>query len=69
MFSCELCDISKDTFFTEHLCATASVTDSSWQIMSDKKQKDCKTYLFGNYGLHDQKNFVIRPFWIKDSNI
>ena len=25
MFSCELCDISKNTFFTEHLWATSSV--------------------------------------------
>ena len=24
MFSCEFCDISKNTFFTEHLRATAS---------------------------------------------
>ena len=24
MFSCEFCEISKNTFFTEHLCATAS---------------------------------------------
>ena len=25
MFSCEFCEISKNTFFTEHLWATASV--------------------------------------------
>ena len=25
MFSCEFCEISKNTFFTEHLRATASV--------------------------------------------
>ena len=25
VFSCEFCEISKNTFFTEHLCATASI--------------------------------------------
>ena len=25
MFSCEFCEISKDTFFTKHFLATASV--------------------------------------------
>ena len=24
MFSCEFCEISKNTFFTEHVCANAS---------------------------------------------
>ena len=24
VFSCEFCEISKNTFFTEHLCKTAS---------------------------------------------
>ena len=27
MFSCEFCEISKNTFFTEHLLATASLDD------------------------------------------
>ena len=26
MFSCEFCEISKNTFFTEHLLMTASTT-------------------------------------------
>ena len=28
MLSCEFCEISKNTFFTEHLWATASISES-----------------------------------------
>ena len=31
VFSCELCEISKNTFFTEHLRATASVLLSIYE--------------------------------------
>ena len=31
VFSCEFFEISKNTFFTEHLCATASViSNAEW---------------------------------------
>ena len=32
MFSCEFCKISKNTFLTEHLWATASVTPNSLEF-------------------------------------
>ena len=40
MFSCEFCEISKNTFFTEHLWATASeitLVEDNENIMSDDK--------------------------------
>ena len=46
VFSCEFCEISKNTFFTEHLCATASKyminNHDKQQIMknSTKSEKD-----------------------------
>ena len=32
MFSCEFCEISKNTFFTEHICATASESEEQLNI-------------------------------------
>ena len=33
VFSCEFCEISKDTFFTEHLRATASKANTADAFM------------------------------------
>ena len=41
MFSCEFCEIPKNTFFTEHLWATASgysMTTLSCQMAQEKYQ-------------------------------
>ena len=32
VFSCDLCKISKNTFFTEHVWATASISVSNPQV-------------------------------------
>ena len=32
MFSCEFCEISKNTFFTEHFWTTSSVSDNTSNI-------------------------------------
>ena len=33
VFSCELCEIFKNTFFTEHLRVAASVSNRIWRFM------------------------------------
>ena len=43
MFSCEVCEIFKNTFFTEHLWATASV--KNWCVEMQKRQNTQKTSL------------------------
>ena len=42
MFSCEFCEISKNTFFTEHILATASVSHIKiyWVLLQKKVQDD-----------------------------
>ena len=32
VFSCEFCEISKNTFFTEHVWATASVHEALYKV-------------------------------------
>ena len=48
MFSCEFCEISKNTFFTKHLRTTASVLILFWLIPKRfkllKKHWDSKVY-------------------------
>ena len=34
VFSCEFCEISKSTFFIEHLCVTASMLSKTGKPMS-----------------------------------
>ena len=40
VFSCEFCEISKNTFFTEHLWATASVSLSLMKQCMREKNKE-----------------------------
>ena len=39
MFSCEFCEISKNTFFTEYVWATASVTETDSQFIKNYYSK------------------------------
>ena len=43
VFTCECCEISKNTFFTEHLRTTASGFD--FTILSADYYKECKVLL------------------------
>ena len=52
VFSCQFCEISKNTFFTEHLWTTISVSDS----ISDKRP-----YFIGEEKLMAQKCAVPDP--------
>ena len=44
VFSCKFCEISKNTFFTEHLCTTASHdnTDLWNHLWNQMKEMDLK---------------------------
>ena len=47
VFSCEFCEISKNTFFIEHLWATASTIKQmrNWQLIGKRKKSGLFTAL------------------------
>ena len=45
MFSCEFCEISKNTVFTEHLWTTAS-THLTWSLSTDKNFRSSRQEVF-----------------------
>ena len=58
-FSCEFCDISKNTFFTEHLWTTASVTLHISRYCCTRTRNFSKTILTKTYAsfiFHTQIN-------------
>ena len=46
VFSCEFCEISKNTFFTEHLWVTASVCSCRKSFKLSLKRKNSQKQLF-----------------------
>ena len=59
MFSCEFCEISKSTFFTEHLWMTASGYTSTQALLVHKQQSSTELILTNN-PCSFQNSFVIK---------
>ena len=60
MFSCEFCDISKNTFFTEHLWATASAQIYPEKIVNYFSVKSCLRTVVQHY----TGKFLVK-FWLR----
>ena len=60
MFSCELCDISKNTFFAEHIWATASAHIDLDKIVNYFSVKSCLRIVDQHY----TRKFLVQ-FWLR----
>ena len=59
MFSCEFCEISKSTFFAEHLRTTASVQRYTSSLSSKKEKKLHYFYAVFYYIIFDTSLFYV----------
>ena len=61
LFSCEFCEISKNTFFTEHLWATAS------RFMDNALSTDSESYYRRLIASPIMDNFIVH--WLIESTL
>ena len=60
VFSCEFCDISKNTFFTEHIWATASAQIDPDKIVNYSSVKSCLRTVDQHY-----TGKLLVQFWLR----
>ena len=63
MFSCEFCDISKNTFFTEHLWATASDISHEAKIWQFLRFRTLLTAIFSGNKIWNAWNLKTNRKW------
>ena len=78
VFSCEFCEISYNTFFTEHVWATASVTLSESKLVTmvwtmiqshDQEKSKLNNTINANSGAHTFTHYKIIKSLFNKSNV